>query len=579
MLTRLTIRARLGTAFAALIALAVAVVFIGLTRLHAINADLSLIRSDRVPSVEKVVDIVDDLDLIARELRNAVLWEDLAKVAASLDTVQVARERIIKTLEALAPTLTSAEGKRRLAVVLEARSAYLPLQRQAMDLAQAGKKSEAVALLGDKLRPAELSYMAALTELKKLQIELIAKAAADGEALYAQSRLLMGGLLGVMVLAGALLAWAITRSVTQPLSQAVMLAERVAAGDLTTRISTTSRDELGQLLRALQTMNDKLLGIVVAVRNGSDSIATGSAEIANGNQDLSQRTEEQASALEETAASMQQLTATIQQNADNAKQANQLALGASTVALQGGQVVGQVVTTMKGINDSSRKIADIISVIDSIAFQTNILALNAAVEAARAGEQGRGFAVVASEVRSLAGRSADAAKEIKGLINASVARVAEGTALVDQAGTTMTEIVASIRRVTDIMGEISAASTEQSTGVGQVGEAIAQMDQATQQNAALVEESAAAAESLRAQAQQLVAAVAVFKLTERAGDSAPLSAPAVKPAAAPVERRGPARAKNVTRPAFGAKPKAEPPTLRADAAVAKTGTDDGWTSF
>jgi methyl-accepting chemotaxis protein len=293
-----------------------------------------------------------------------------------------------------------------------------------------------------------------------------------------------------------------------------------------------------------------------------------SAEIAQGNNDLSRRTEEQASALEETAASMEQLSATVKQNADNAKQANQLAMGASTVAVKGGEVVSQVVTTMKGINDSSKKIADIISVIDGIAFQTNILALNAAVEAARAGEQGRGFAVVASEVRSLAGRSADAAKEIKGLITASVERVEQGTALVDEAGATMTEVVTSIRRVTDIMGEISAASSEQSAGVAQVGEAITLMDQATQQNAALVEESAAAAESLKQQAQQLVQAVQVFEL----GDGEAPPAPAVAPA--PAERRGPNRAKNVTRPKFNAK--AEAP---AASTAKKTGTDNEWTSF
>jgi methyl-accepting chemotaxis protein len=283
---------------------------------------------------------------------------------------------------------------------------------------------------------------------------------------------------------------------------------------------------------------------------------------------------------------MEQLGSTVKQNADNARQANQLALGASTVAVKGGEVVGQVVETMKGINDSSKKIADIISVIDGIAFQTNILALNAAVEAARAGEQGRGFAVVAAEVRSLAGRSADAAKEIKSLITASVERVEQGTALVDQAGVTMSEIVSSIRRVTDIMGEISAASTEQSAGVAQVGQAITQMDQATQQNAALVEESAAAAESLKGQAQQLVSAVAVFKLMQ--GETvAPPAAPAHGSAERGydgAERRGPDRAKNVTRPKFGTKPrpKAEVPTLHAQAATSaadKTGTDSEWTSF
>ena len=429
------------------------------------------------------------------------------------------------------------------------------------------------------------AFDATVGALDALTAEAFAAGHAAGENagnVFQQTRTVVFVLLAGGLLLGIGLALVIPRLVQRQLGgeprDAVQAVLAVATGDLCTPIVIAAGSE-ASLMGRIRAMQGSLSEVVHVVRQNAQSVATGSQQIASGNQDLSERTDVQAAALQRTAASMDQLGSTVKQNADNARQANQLAHGASTVAIKGGQVVSQVVETMKGINDSSRKIADIISVIDSIAFQTNILALNAAVEAARAGEQGRGFAVVASEVRSLAGRSADAAKEIKGLINASVARVAEGTALVDQAGTTMTEIVASIRRVTDIMGEISAASTEQSTGVGQVGEAIAQMDQATQQNAALVEESAAAAESLRAQAQQLVAAVAVFKLTERAGDSAPLSAPAVKPAAAPVERRGPARAKNVTRPAFGAKPKAEPPTLRADAAVAKTGTDDGWTSF
>jgi methyl-accepting chemotaxis protein len=295
--------------------------------------------------------------------------------------------------------------------------------------------------------------------------------------------------------------------------EAAALARSVAAGDLSARIDLRT-DDTSSLMAQLKTMQGSLAQVVSHVRQNAESVASASAQIAQGNNDLSSRTEEQAAALEETAASMEQLNATVRQNADNAKQANQLALSASTVAVQGGEVVDQVVETMKGINDSSKKIADIISVIDGIAFQTNILALNAAVEAARAGEQGRGFAVVASEVRNLAGRSANAAKEIKSLISASVERVEQGSALVDRAGATMAEVVGSIRRVTDIMGEISAASTEQSTGVAQVGEAVSQMDQATQQNAALVEESAAAAESLRGQAQQLVQAVAVFKLAQ-----------------------------------------------------------------
>ena len=389
------------------------------------------------------------------------------------------------------------------------------------------------------------------------------------------------------LLCGTFIAWWLTRSITRPLGETVAVAQRVAAGDLTTRIEVSNNDEAGQLRAALKQMNDSLIKVVGNARLSSDSIATGSAEIASGNLDLSQRTEEQASALEQTAASMEQLGSTVRQNADNARQANQLAMGASTVAIQGGEVVSQVVETMKDINASSKRIVDIISVIDGFAFQTNILALNAAVEAARAGEQGRGFAVVASEVRSLAQRSAEAAKEIKSLISASVERVEQGTTLVDRAGTTMTEVVTAIQRVTDIMGEISRASVEQSAGVAQVGQAVTQMDQATQQNAALVEESAAAAESLKVQAQQLVQAVAVFKLGSGSVAAAPVSASAVappkpatksavKPATA-MDRRGPNRATNVVRPAFKADPAAA--TARpVGAAPAATGTDD-WESF
>ncbi|PSJ16042.1 methyl-accepting chemotaxis protein [Nitrosomonas supralitoralis] len=315
------------------------------------------------------------------------------------------------------------------------------------------------------------------------------------------------------VLLAVIIGFLLIRAIINPLSEAVAVANAVASGDLTSHIEVNSNNETGLLLQALKTMNDNLVDLVSKVRMGTDQITTASSEIATGNSDLSQRTEEQASSLEETASSMEELTSTVRQNADNARQANQLAAGASEVAVKGGTVVGQVVQTMSSINESSKKIVDIISVIDGIAFQTNILALNAAVEAARAGEQGRGFAVVATEVRTLAQRSAAAAKEIKELISDSVDKVEDGTRLVDEAGATMDEIVIAVKRVTDIMSEISAASQEQSSGIEQVNQAVTQMDEVTQQNAALVEEAAAAAESMQDQAHALKQAVMIFKLS------------------------------------------------------------------
>ncbi len=416
------------------------------------------------------------------------------------------------------------------------------------------------------------------TRITADRAEATALAGAEGRRAVLASVIAVGV---ACLFGGALAVWlsrGIVRQIGAEPSDAAAIARGVAVGDLGMPIVLRTGDA-SSVMAHLKAMQASLAGVVVNVRTNAEALATASAQIAQGNNELSQRTEEQASALEETAASMEQLGATVKQNADNAKQANQLAMSASTVAIKGGDVVSQVVETMKGINDSSRKIADIIGVIDGIAFQTNILALNAAVEAARAGEQGRGFAVVASEVRSLAGRSAEAAKEIKGLIGNSVERVEAGTALVDRAGATMTEVVSSIRRVTDIMGEISAASTEQSTGVAQVGEAVSQMDQVTQQNAALVEESAAAAGSLRVQAQALVQVVAVFKLATDAGSVAPA-------AAGQGERRGADRARNVARPQFR-KPapaaKASTPIEAAQPALAaapatRNGTDD-WEAF
>jgi len=380
---------------------------------------------------------------------------------------------------------------------------------------------------------------------------------------------------------GVFMALRIAKNIVQPLHRAIAVTEKVASGDLTETIEVHRSDEVGQMLAALAKMQGNLSQLVTDVRHGSESVATASTEIAQGNNDLSNRTEQQASALQTTVSSMSELGNTVRQNAESARQANQLAMTASTVAVRGGDVVGQVVETMKGINESSRKIGDIISVIDGIAFQTNILALNAAVEAARAGEQGRGFAVVASEVRALAGRSAEAAKEIKSLITASVERVEHGTTLVDQAGETMTEVVSSIRRVTDIMGEISAASTEQSARVEQVGEAASQMDRTTQQNAALVEEMAAAASSLKTQAQDLVQLVAAFKVHQSGsfGGVTQARVRSVTPSPrqfAGVERRagGVPQGAAARKPAPAAVPKATAPLPKP-----ASGSDGDWETF
>ena len=397
-----------------------------------------------------------------------------------------------------------------------------------------GATDEGMRLVDDKILRAETlnhpsaDYFSAMTKTIDVQFGLISVAfdalrqQLNDTVAAAQRELFLGAaIVVVMSLQGAWIMVLITRTTTSSVGMALRLARAVAAGDLSHPMEGRGTDEMGHLLSALGDMQASLSKVVTTVRQGSEGVATASAEIAQGNNDMSARTESQASALEQTAASMEELSGTVRQNADSARAANQLAVSASAVAVRGGEVVAQVVDTMKGINVSSRKISDIIQVIDGIAFQTNILALNAAVEAARAGEQGRGFAVVASEVRSLAGRSADAAKEIKMLINASVERVEHGTTLVDQAGATMTEVVTSIRRATDIMGEISAASNEQALAVAQVGEAVKQMDEVTQQNAALVEEMAAAASSLKNQSSDLVDAVSVFRLAADAGSREP----------------------------------------------------------
>ncbi len=448
-------------------------------------------------------------------LRDAMIATDAAQRDEALTRIGKAREQSQALMNEAAPLFTSDKGRAGTAKLKDEWKNYLAAVAETEKLVKVSEiatSNPALVYLKSTLLPASTLAGDAMTALSKLKEVEAKQVSDDNDALYESSRNITIVLILAGVVAGVGLGLGISRHVTAPLARAAAGAQAMSEGDMTQDLSVSGKDETSQLLQALDGMRQRLQSIVASVRSNSESVATGSGEIAQGNADLSQRTEEQASALEQTAATMDELSSTVRNNADNAKQANQLAMSAQTVAQQGGAVVGEVVETMKGINDSSKKISDIISVIDGIAFQTNILALNAAVEAARAGEQGRGFAVVASEVRSLAQRSAEAAKEIKTLINASVERVEQGTALVDKAGVTMTEIVGSIRRVASIVGEISSASAEQSSGIAQVGEAITQMDKVTQQNAALVEESAAAAESLRLQADQLVQVVAVFKL-------------------------------------------------------------------
>jgi len=457
---------------------------------------------------------------------------------------------------------------------------------QYLPLAKKDAKRDEIAGVDDEVDK-QIDKFATSFDMLAVLLETEAKEideAYDGEAKSARLWNSVSIFLGGLVLVG--LTFAVSKSITGQLGMepgaASALAHRIAEGDLT-HTFTLGRNDKASLASALDDMLGTLKSIVSRVRQGSEGVATASAEIAQGNNDLSARTEQQASALEETASSMEELGSTVRQNADSARQANQLAQSASAVAISGGEVVGQVVETMKGINEASRKIGDIISVIDGIAFKNNIFAINAAVEAERAGEQGRGFAVVASEVRSLAGRSAEAAKEIKTLINTSVERVEQGTVLVDKAGETMTEVVSSIRRVTDIMGEISAASNEQATGVSQVGDAVTQMDQATQQNAALVEQMAAAASSLKSQAGELVETVAVFKLSDNDSSvktnvrSSALKSNSFKGD----ERRGNENVMAKPKAAAVKLPTAKPvqlpkPTTRAKAS---TGGDDDWETF
>ncbi|MDB6001004.1 MAG: methyl-accepting chemotaxis protein [Rhizobacter sp.] len=506
------ISARLMLGFAMMAALIALLGGVCLVMVRGVDHELARVMEDHYPKVSALSGVQLAIANNARALRDLALLDSEAAQKATVDEINANSTATVERLKQLTATIRDENGKALLAQMTDARNAYSKVRDKVLVTIKSGDKAAAGAALYEELNPVHLKYRMAAQAMISAEERQMAEARAEAAASLKTTEATIAALVGFAIVAGCLVGYWIVRSITVPLAEALAVAQDVAAGNLTHQFNAKGRDETALLLQALKGMQASLVGIVRDVRHNAESVATASSEIAQGNSDLSGRTEEQASALEETAASMEELGATVKQNADNARQANQMALSASLVAVRGGDVVREVVSTMQGINDSSSRIADIISVIDGIAFQTNILALNAAVEAARAGEQGRGFAVVAAEVRSLAQRSAAAAQEIKGLIGTSVQRVERGTALVGQAGVTMDEIVASIKRVTDIIGEISTASSEQSSGVSQVAEAVGQMDRATQQNAALVEESAAAAESLRAQAMQLVGAVSVFKL-------------------------------------------------------------------
>ncbi len=509
------VRSLLALAFGALVVLAVASAALSMHSLASVQGNLEDIVQDNNVKLRLNNSMSESVHIVARVIRTVALLESKEGITQELTKVSRARDAYDKNWVALQATPADGAGKARRATTEQTAQIARTLNSRVVELVQASKTGEATALLVREAGPATERWQAAIDASIDAQEQNNQQHFVDAQSDYAAAKTTMLivnlVIVGVAVMLGTLITRGLTRALGAEPGDAAGLAHDVASGDLTTAITLRPNDSTSMMAQ-LRTMQRSLADVVTTVRQGSDGVATASSQIAQGNHDLSQRTEEQASALQQTAASMEQFSATVKQNASHAREANELALRSSQVAHKGGQVVGRVVETMRGISESSHKISDIISVIDGIAFQTNILALNAAVEAARAGEQGRGFAVVATEVRSLAGRSALAAKEIKTLIGASVQQVEQGAHLVYEAGQTMSDLVDSIRRVTELMGNITVASNEQSQGVQEITEAVTQMDQVTQQNAALVEEMAAAAVSLQSQADHLVQAVAVFRL-------------------------------------------------------------------
>ena len=512
LLRNVSIGVRLGLGFAVILLFSMVITGISVWRLHDVATATRTMMEQPLAKERYISDWYSKIDSGIRRTTAIVRSSDTSLgpyFAEEAKQSSVVSGELQKKIEALISGPQETELFRQ---VSDMRKVYLDAREQVSKLKAAGQTEEADKAFQAVFVPGSTKYQKVIMNMLEHQRASIDATAREIDEVAKTSRNLMLVLAALALAFGIACAWVLTMGIVRPLRTAVEIARKVADGDLTAQIDASAKDETGQLLQALKDMNTSLLNIVGEVRSGTDSIATSSTQIAAGNQDLSSRTEEQAGSLEETASSMEELTSTVKQNADNARQANQLAASAAQVAVKGGEVVAQVVGTMQSINTSSNKIVDIISVIDGIAFQTNILALNAAVEAARAGEQGRGFAVVATEVRNLAQRSASAAKEIKTLIGASVEQVNAGSMLVAQAGSTMNDIVDSVQRVSDIITEITAASSEQSVGIDEINRAIGQMDAVTQQNAALVEESAAAAESMQHQAHNLAQVVSVFKL-------------------------------------------------------------------
>ncbi|MFZ6777044.1 methyl-accepting chemotaxis protein [Undibacterium sp. Ji83W] len=563
----LRISAKLFVGFGLLLLLTVFLGVFSITMLAKVNQNAYELGTNWMPSVNAAMGIKERVSRIRSQEAQLVSAENPEEVEKYIGRTKEAVVGLKENEVEYARLISVPEEKKQFEEYSKAMGEYLQISDKIMALAREGNGKDAMTLMRGDSSKINTKVRGLVDTMVKTNVEGGVSAYQTGMESYQTSRSLIIAVLIVSISLGMLLAYAIARIVSRPLQDAVRVAQTVAAGDLTSHIQSNTSDETGLLLQALKEMNQSLLQVVTEVRQGTDEIATATSEIANGNLDLSRRTENQASSLEETASSMEEITSTIKHNSDNARQANQLSHSASAVAQKGGDVVSQVVDTMGSINASSKKIVDIIAVIDGIAFQTNILALNAAVEAARAGEQGRGFAVVASEVRNLAQRSASAAKEIKELINDSVEKVGQGTRLVDQAGETMKEVVDSVKRVSDIISEITAAGTEQSAGIEQINVAVTQMDEMTQQNAALVEEAAAAAGALQEQAQNLSRIVSVFKLDNAHVDSskpAPVvarSAPVKSASERPVVRSLPKPVAKTVKPAATRK---EPVAAAAD---------------